>query len=162
MSTMLNLIELRAGAAVDLALVDTIMAEAFDPRFGEAWTRSQCLGILSLPGVWLTLASLDGAAAGFALVRRIADEGELLLLATRPAARRRGVAAALLRAAMVEAQAGGAIRLHLEVREGNDAIQLYRRAGFVKVGERRHYYRGATGQSFHALTYSSDLPATKK
>lgn len=157
MSTVLNLIDLRAGGVGDLALVETIMAEAFDARFGEAWTRGQCLGILAMPGVWLTIASLDGKPAGFALSRAVADEAELLLLATRPSSRRRGVAAALLRAMIAQAQAGGAARVLLEVREGNEAVKLYVASGFSKVGERRNYYRGVSGQTYHALTYRRDI-----
>lgn len=154
---MLNMIELRTGGVGDLAVVEAIMTEAFDPRFGEAWTRGQCLGILAMPGVWLTIADLDGKPAGFALSRGIADEAELLLLATRPAARRRGVAAALLRATIAQARTNGANRLHLEVREGNEAVKLYVAAGFAKVGERRNYYRGVSGQTYHALTYHRDI-----
>jgi len=157
MSTVLNLVELRQGGVADLATVEALMAEAFDPRFGEAWTRNQCVGIFALPGVWLTMATLDGAPAGFALSRKVADEVELLLLATAPASRRRGVAAALLRSVIADSIAAGAITLHLEVREGNEAIKLYRGTGFVKVGERRNYYRGSSGQSFHAFTFSRKL-----
>lgn len=157
MSTVFNLIELRAGGVADLALVESIMAEAFDPRFGEAWTRGQCLGILAMPGVWLTIASVDGKPAGFALSRAVADEAELLLLATRPSLRRRGVAAALLRAMIAQAQTGGAARVHLEVREGNEAVKLYVASGFSKVGERRNYYRGVSGQTYNALTYHRDI-----
>lgn len=157
MSNGLNLTELREGGTQDLGEVNRIMQEAFDPRYGEAWTSAQCLGMLALPGVWLVIASLDGNDAGFALARAIGDEAELLLLATRPAARRRGVAGALLRAIVVEAQARGVVQLHLEVRAGNDAVRLYRREGFEKVGERRNYYRGKMGQAFDAHTYARKL-----
>ena len=157
MSTTLQMIELRTGGVADLVLVDQVMQQAFDPRYGEAWTRNQCLGILAMPGVWLTIASLDGVPAGFALSRVVADEAELLLLATVPAMRRRGVAAALLRSVITDAISSGAVTLHLEVREGNDAIKLYRGTGFVKVGQRRNYYRGTTGQAFDAFTYSRKL-----
>lgn len=151
------MIEIVEGSARDVAIVERLMGEAFDPRFGEAWTRNQCLGVLALPGVWLRLARLDGAPAGFALTRLVLDEAELLLLATRPEARRCGVGAALLRAATEEARTRGAKSLHLEVRAGNDAVKLYRTAGFVKVGERRGYYRGKTGQIFDAQTYRLEL-----
>jgi ribosomal-protein-alanine N-acetyltransferase len=157
MNTVFNMVELRAGGVGDLSLVETIMGEAFDPRFGEAWTRGQCLGILAMPGVWLTVAMVDREPAGFALSRGVADEAELLLLAVRPARRRRGVGAALLRAMIAQAQANGAVRVHLEVREGNDAVKLYQTTGFTKVGERRDYYRGASGQTFNALTYQRDI-----
>lgn len=157
MSTVFNMVELRAGGVGDLALLETIMAEAFDPRFGEAWTRGQCLGILAMPGVWLTIAMVDREAAGFALSRGVADEAELLLLAVRPARRRRGVGTALLRAMLAHAQATGVAHVHLEVREGNEAVKLYQTTGFAKVGERRNYYRGASGQTFNALTYRRDI-----
>ncbi|ATY33588.1 GNAT family N-acetyltransferase [Sphingomonas psychrotolerans] len=157
MTGTLNLTELREGGAQDLIEVSRIMEEAFDPRFGEAWTSAQCLGMLSLPGVWLVIASFDGQDVGFALARAIAGEAELLLLATRPAARRRGVAGALLRAIVAEAQARGVAQLHLEVRAGNDAVRLYRREGFEKVGERKNYYRGKMGQAFDAHTYAREL-----
>lgn len=150
--------ELREGGVHDLAEVIGIMQDAFDPRFGEAWTGAQCMGMLSLPGVWLVIASVDGEDAGFALARMAFDEAELLLLATRPAARRRGVGGALLRAVLSEARGRSAVRVHLEVRAGNDAVALYAREGFTKVGERHNYYRGKSGQLFDAHTYSRDLP----
>lgn len=150
-------IDLRSGTVADLGLVDRIMHSAFDPRFGEAWTHNQVLGLMAMPGVWLIIAQVGGEPAGFALSRRVLEEAELLLLATAPAMRRRGVGAALLRSVIADAAAQGASTLHLEVREGNDAIKLYRTSGFTKVGERRHYYRGSGGQAFDALTYRREL-----
>jgi ribosomal-protein-alanine N-acetyltransferase len=156
MSTMLG-IALRSGAVADLATVDRIMQGAFDPRFGEAWTHNQVLGLLAMPGVWLTIADVSGESAGFALSRRVLDEAELLLLATAPHLRRRGIAAALLRAVIADAAAQSAATLHLEVRAGNDAIKLYQSEGFVMVGQRRNYYHGPGGVTFDALTYQRAL-----
>lgn len=148
---------LRAGTARDIDTVEALMAQAFDPRFGEAWTRGQCLGVLAMPGVRLLIAYLDDAPAGFAMTRTVADEVELLLLATAPAQRRRGVGAALLRAIVAEAESDGLAKIHLEVRAGNDAVRLYTGHGFSKVGERRGYYRGRLGQLHDAHTYSRAL-----
>ena len=157
MTTTLRMIELATGTAADIGAVERVMEDAFDPRYGEAWTRSQCLGILAMPGVWLTLARVDGAVAGFALSRAILDEAELLLLATARAHRRRGVGAALLRSVVSTARDRGVIRLHLEMRAGNDAAGLYLASGFAKTGERRGYYRGHTGQAFDAHSYALNL-----
>jgi ribosomal-protein-alanine N-acetyltransferase len=157
MSGALNLTELRAGGVQDLQAVNTIMQDAFDSRFGEAWTKSQCMGMLSLPGVWLTLASVADRDVGFALARSTGLEAELLLLATGVRARGRGVGGALLRAVISEAEGRGVKDLHLEVRAGNEAIRLYSREGFVKVGERRNYYRGKGGQLFDAQTFARKL-----
>lgn len=161
MSTAPRVIELRPGDAADLPAVVAVMGQAFDPRYGEAWTLNQCLGMLSLGGVWLTLAEQRGVLAGFALARAMAGDGELLLLGVRPALRGRGIGAALLRSVIADAEARDAERLHLEVRAGNDAVHLYRAHGFAKVGERRNYYRGVTGQSFDAHTFSRQLSVAR-
>jgi len=145
-------IDLREGDVRDLDRVDRIMADAFDPRWGEAWTRNQVIGILAVPGVWLTIAELNGRTVGFALTRGVLDEAELLLLAVMPEARRRGVGAALLRAVMADCTTRKISRIHLEVRAGNDAIKLYSSSGFSKIGERRDYYRGVDGRTYSALT----------
>lgn len=152
-----NLTDLREGGTQDLASVNRVMQDAFDPQFGEAWTKAQCMGMLSLPGVWLTIAAVDGEDAGFALAREVAGDAELLLLATRKAAQRRGIGAALVRAVIAEAEARGAEQLHLEVRAGNDAVRLYRSAGFDKVGERKDYYKGKGGELFAAQTFARTL-----
>jgi [ribosomal protein S18]-alanine N-acetyltransferase len=145
-------IDLREGDVRDLDRVDRIMADAFDPRWGEAWTRNQVIGILAVPGVWLTLAELNGRAAGFALVRGVLDEAELLLLGVIPEARRHGVGSALLRAVFADCVDRKISSIHLEVRAGNDAIKLYENTGFSKIGERRDYYRGPDGRSYSAIT----------
>lgn len=157
MSATLNLIDLRHGTAADLGTVDTIMRRAFDPKYGEAWTRGQCLGIMAMPGVWLTLASMDGATVGFAMTRAMGDEAELLLLATDPSVRRSGVGGALLRSVLNDARDRAIKQLFLEVRADNEAIELYRLLGFVKVGERRGYYRGQSGQLYDAYTFRCQI-----
>ena len=145
-------IDLREGDVRDLDRIDRIMTDAFDPRWGEAWTRNQVIGILAVPGVWLTIAEIHGRSVGFALTRGVLDEAELLLLAVAPEARRRGVGAALLRAVMADCATRKISRIHLEVRAGNDAIKLYSSSGFSKIGERRDYYRGVDGRTYSALT----------
>jgi len=148
---------LRHGRVADLDEAMIVMNEAFDPQFGEAWTRAQCAGIMGLPGVWLTLASDEAGPAGFALARVVADEAELLLIGVRPGWRRRGIGRALLRAAELEAIARGAHKLHLEVRAENPAAALYDSAGFTPAGRRPGYYVGKDGQLFDAVTLSKTL-----
>ncbi len=152
-----SFLELVAGSPADLDEVMETMGSAFDPCFGEAWTRGQCTGILGFSGVWLLLARLDGQPAGFALARVVADEAELLLLAVPPDRRRTGVGRRMLQAVADEARARGATHLHLEMRDGNPAIFLYSAAGFRQVGRRPAYYRGKDGRAFDAITLSFPL-----
>lgn len=148
---------LRGGDARDIAVVERLMAAAFDPRFGEAWNRGQTLGVMAMPGVRLTIACVDDSPAGFAMTRTVMDEAELLLLAVVPDSRRTGIATALLRAVEADGRDAGVRQFHLEVRAGNDAVKLYTRSGFAKVGERRNYYRGADLQAYDAHTYRKML-----
>lgn len=151
-------IRLEPGSPDDVETIASIMERAFDPRFGEAWTRLQCSGILPLARVRLTIARLaDSEAAGFSLVRTVADEAELLLLAVIPAARRCGLGGALLDDFVGAASRSGAGRLHLEVRDGNRAIEMYRANGFAVVGRRSKYYSGSTGALFDALTMTRQI-----
>lgn len=146
-------VELVDGGAGDLDQVMRVMTAAFSDRYGEAWTRSQCAGILPMTGVKLKLA-LDGAGViGFSLYRTIIDDSELLLLAVDPAAQGRGIGRRLLDHFIDDARKNGASRIHLEVRDGNPAIALYEAAGFVQSNRRRNYYQGRNGDQFDALTF---------
>jgi [ribosomal protein S18]-alanine N-acetyltransferase len=150
-------LQLVDGKSGDLDSVIEIMNSAFDERFGEAWTRSQCAGILPMPGVKLVVARIDGRAAGFSLHRMIGDEAELLLLAVSPDLRRHGIGRMLLDDFLESARRRDVARVHLEVREGNPAVIMYRSAGFALAGRRRKYYRGRFGGEFDALTLGLDL-----
>lgn len=158
---MTGAITLREGGADDIAALMQVMDRAFDPAFGEAWNRGQCLGILSLPDVWLSFADVEqdgqGLTIGFALSRLLVDDAELLLLAVDPAWRHQGIAGALIERTCTIASARGAHRLLLEMREGNPAHLLYQRTGFGEIGRRQGYYRGGDGRIHDALTLSRSL-----
>ena len=140
------------GTVLDVDAVVGVMEDSFDPAYGEAWTAPQCAGLLPMPGVWLTLARQGAEPVGFAMARVIAGEAELLLLAVRRDVQRRGIGKALLDRFISDALQRGAGQLHLEVRDGNEAIHLYRSNGFKEIGRRRNYYRGPSGQLYDALT----------
>lgn len=151
-------VRLSAVSALDVPELAELMARAFDPRFGEAWSSQQLAGALAVPDTWAERLDEDGSCLGFALVRRIFDEAELMLVAVAPEARGRGLGRRLLDAALSGARLRGAGTLFLEVRDGNiAAASLYHSAGFVEVGRRRDYYTGTSGERFDAVTMRRDL-----
>jgi ribosomal-protein-alanine N-acetyltransferase len=84
---------------------------------------------------------VDGKVVGYILATAAADEGEILIVGVDPAARRQGVAAALLTDALAGLRAAGAKAVFLEVRRGNKAaVALYNRFGFGEAGVRKGYY----------------------
>ena len=145
------------GGILDLDAVMAVMDDGFDPSYGEAWTAPQCAGLMPMPGVWVSLAWEGTEPIGFALGRTVAGEAELLLLAVKRKVRRRGIGKLLLERFVDVATRRGAGRLHLEVRDGNQAIKLYSSAGFTEVGRRRNYYTGKDGQVYDALTLARKI-----
>ncbi|HEX6376078.1 MAG TPA: ribosomal protein S18-alanine N-acetyltransferase [Allosphingosinicella sp.] len=149
---MTGAISVSEGGTADLGAVMRVMEDSFDPAFGEAWTAPQCAGLLPMAGVWLSLARQGDSVIGFALARIVGDEAELLLLAVGRSSQGKGVGQLLLDRFAAVAASKGAEQLHLEVREGNHAVSLYRRNGYREVGRRHNYYNGRDGQLFDALT----------
>ena len=148
----------------DLDAVMQVMDAAFDPAFGEAWTRKQVSDALTMPNTYLILADSAGnppadpsLAAGFAMSRGAVGEEELLLVAVMPSARRRGVGRALLEELARQARQREVRRLFLEMRDGNPAEKLYRQYGFTVVGRRRGYYRKSRLGPIDAITFAKDL-----
>ncbi len=155
---------MRSALREDLPRLMAVMSAAFDPLWGEAWTRRQVEDSLLAGFCHYCLVSPAGApvlpdepAAGFTLSRTIAGETELLLLAVDPQFRRQGLGSVLVEMLAREARAKGADRLFLEMRRGNPAEHLYRRLGFEPVGERTNYYRTRDGQRIDAVTFARTL-----
>ncbi len=151
---MTQLIEIREVGAEAIDEVMATMELAFDPAYGEAWTKGQSLAMLDLPGVWISLARYEGEPAGFALSRIVADEAELLLLAVTPRYRGHGIGSALIEKTCGISRDRKAFRVFLEVRHNNPALQLYLASNFSIVGRRQGYYRGKDNQLHDALTLS--------
>ena len=116
------------------------------------WTRDEFAGLLE------SGARATGDDRAFALYRIAADEAELLTIATRPDARRRGHARSVLREVEALARSAGAARLFLEVAETNlPARALYASAGFEEVGRRVDYYRLRDGMRDAAIVMEKRL-----
>jgi ribosomal-protein-alanine N-acetyltransferase len=136
------------------------MAHAHALAFAEkSWREDEFEDLLDGEGIFAFLA--QGAEPhGVILCRVAAGEMEVLTLGVTPAARRRGVASALLAAALPEARAMGAAEVFLEVAVDNDAaIALYEGLRFRRAGLRTAYYdRGPEG-FIDAIVMRLDLAA---
>ena len=96
--------------------------------------------------------------AGFALIRTVADEAELLTIAVEPRWRGKGVGRALMQAAFADLMMSPARRMFLEVDEQNHAaIRLYEKLGFSTISSRKGYYPRADGSAATALVMARDL-----
>jgi ribosomal-protein-alanine N-acetyltransferase len=94
---------------------------------------------IALPWVLKSPGSHEPLA--FSLAWSVADELQLIDIASHPQHRRKGHARALLHELLSYARREHKRLILLEVRQSNEAaIRLYRSVGFATTGVRRHYY----------------------
>ena len=141
----------------DVADAMTVMAMAFEPQFGEAWTAQQLRSMMTLPGSVLVVGRIDDRPIGFGLLRAIVGEAELLLLAVDPQRRGAGHGRRILDRCLMVAERSGAESVFLEVRETNPAVHLYTKAGFTQYNRRKDYYLGSAGCRYDALSFKALL-----
>lgn len=141
----------------DIGAIMEVMDQAFDPAFGEAWTREQCLSAFSLPGTTSALALTDGQVSGFALWRTILEECELFLIGIDPSRQRQGIGKALVDYVSLRSAQDGAKRVYVEVRSDNPARRFYTKLGFEQVGIRQNYYRRKDNGPTDALSLVAHL-----
>lgn len=130
----------RRAEESDAEAIIAIEARAFG---SASWGADSIRSGMTAPYVAALVAQEpEGPVQGFALWRRLGEEGEILSIAVDAPARGRGMAKALLAEIIVTAEALRLSALFLEVDAGNaPALALYRRAHFADVGRRKRYYR---------------------
>ena len=109
----------------------------------EAWTRSGYRDELADTAhrTYVAAEGASGELLGWAGVRVVADEAEILTVGVVPAARRRGIARRMIAELLAAARQRGAANVYLEVRVDNAAARaLYADEGFAEIGVRRGYY----------------------
>jgi len=140
-------IRVRPAVFADADLLASLHAGAMP----QAWDVAFFQQFLTEAGAIALIAEANGAATGFVLCRRAADEAEILAIGVLSAYRRNGLGGRLLREAAARAAQGGATRMFLEVAEGNPAARrLYEAQGFHVAGKRKNYYgRGGDAYLLH-------------
>jgi [ribosomal protein S18]-alanine N-acetyltransferase len=110
--------------------------------FSRPWTRTHFLDEIESSLSDPTVAVLaDGSIAGYLCLKQVVDEAEILDVAVRGALRGKGIGRLLVQHALSASGSRGASFVSLEVRVSNEeAIALYRRAGFREIGRRKRYY----------------------
>ncbi len=132
------------------------MAEIHKAAFTDVpppWSARTFADFQAMAGV-----SLIAQDHGFALIRTILDEAELLTIAVHPDHQGKGIATILMQDLTDAAKADGATALHLEVAATNvAAVSLYGKSGFVHSGRRRGYYVAEGRAPIDAILLSKAL-----
>jgi ribosomal-protein-alanine N-acetyltransferase len=129
-----------------------LLAEVHASAFDRPWNAADLTEVMEGLATYLIAARQDGAILGFILFQALAGEAEVLTLAVRPDARRRGVGRDLVEATAEKALELGAATVWLDVAADNQAaLALYAGAGFETLGRRRGYYRVGPDQRTDAI-----------
>ena len=107
-----------------------------------------------------TLVACDAKRkiAGFAMLRLLGDDVELMTIAVEPKFRGKGVGRALLNACFEDLRMTPSRRMILEVATDNPAaIRLYEKLGFSRLSERQGYYARPDGKPATALVMARAL-----
>lgn len=125
------------------ALLDGV-AEIESLTFHEPWSK-QALMLLCADGAFGVAAVEEEKVLAYGGMLTVLNEGQITNVATHPAYRRKGLAAAVMEALLAGARSRGLAEITLEVRESNfAAIALYQRFGFTTVGKRPRFYSHPT------------------
>ena len=127
--------------------------------FYRGWPRQDIEAYL-LDSDTPTLVACDARRniAGFAMLRILGDDVELMTIAVDRKFQGRGVGEALMKACFEDLMMTPVKRMILEVAADNPAaIRLYNKLGFTKISERKGYYARPDGQPATALVMARDL-----
>ena len=118
------------------------LAELERECFDDAWSEKIFADSLST-SYTQGIGAYDGQElVGYVMWMRVADEFEIINVATKKSVRRCGIGRRLLELCRGYALTCSVSKIILEVRASNTpAINLYTSLGFVQVGVRRNYYK---------------------
>lgn len=110
--------------------------------FSHPWSRESLISELNNP-TSVFYAALEGEeVTGYIGMSAVMDEGYIFNVAVTEAQRQKGIGSALINGLLTHCKKNNFAFVTLEVRESNQkAVSLYSHFGFVKVGERKNYYR---------------------
>ena len=110
--------------------------------FSHPWSRESLLSELGNDNSIFITALENNEVIGYIGMSTVVDEGYIFNVAVTESERGKGVGSALIRELVTHCKKNNFVFVTLEVRESNAAaISLYSNFGFIKVGERKNYYR---------------------
>lgn len=115
------------------------IAELEKNIFPDAWSESAI--VREAENGRIIVFKENNRIIGYCIFMLGADQGEILRIAVKEEARKKGIGKKLLEEALKKMKDEGAIEAFLEVRSKNaQAIALYKNAGFEKIDIRKNYY----------------------
>lgn len=125
-----------------LEKIKTLLISDFD----DFWNYNILKEELESENSKYIIAKLDDEIIGFAGIKLVMDEADIMNIVTKKSYRNQGIGTLLLENLISICQNLNLSSLSLEVNEDNQtAIHLYKKLGFKEIGIRKNYYKNKNG-----------------
>ena len=122
----------------DLDHIKDILNTDFDDFWNYSVFKDE---LTSKNSTYFVIKNKENKILGFAGIKIILDEAEIMNIVTKKTCRNQGIGKLLLDRLILEAKNKNVRKINLEVNENNTiAIHLYEKFGFSRDGERKNYY----------------------
>ena len=136
-------ITLRLAQPWDAPTLAVMARDLIEAGLGWRYQPERVRRLMRDSGTVTLVACERNRLAGFAIMEFGEERAHLVLLAVRPAHRRRGIGRRLMEWLLESAVTAGIASVHLELRAGNEAARdFYRAMGFAETVLVPGYYRG--------------------
>ena len=134
-----NKIEVSEMSLIDFEKIENSLVSEFD----DFWNAETLENELKNENSYYIVAKINGDIVGFAGIKIVLDEADIMNIVTKKDFRNLGIGSVLFKAIIDYSKNNGINKLTLEVNEKNlSAIHLYEKFGFSKIAERPKYYNG--------------------
>ena len=131
------MIQIRDATEADIPQILEIEQEAISPP----WMHSTLLREIYNEDALFIVAADECSTCGFAILRQVGDDGELLQIAVCKSKRGGGIGGLLMKYVLGYAAEKTLSSVFLEVRKSNTAaVRLYEEHGFKSIRTRKAYY----------------------
>lgn len=135
-------IKIEKMTLTDLDKIKNILTTDFD----DFWNYNILKDELEAKNSHYVVAMLNNEIIGFAGIKIIIDEADIMNIVTKKAYQNQGIGTLLLEKLIYISQSLNLHSLSLEVNEENKtALHLYEKLGFEKIGIRKNYYKNKNG-----------------
>lgn len=135
-------IKIEKMTLTDLDKIKNILTTDFD----DFWNYNILKDELEAKNSHYVVAMLNNEIVGFAGIKIIIDEADIMNIVTKKAYQNQGIGTLLLEKLIYISQSLNLHSLSLEVNEENKtALHLYEKLGFEKIGIRKNYYKNKNG-----------------
>ena len=145
-----NNIEISKFTLKDFNNIKDIIISDFD----DFWNTNTFIEELKDKNSYYIIAKIKNEIVGFAGVKIIFDEADIMNIVTRKNMRKLGIGFYLLKNLINISKEKGVKKFTLEVNEKNiAAIHLYEKLGFKKIAVRNQYYNNIDNAIIMQLTF---------